>query len=155
MWLISRKRISLYFPQTHAFYTGGLVDNGWKLCEQQQPFENLNIASFAKCAEWPSKLRPEKYPTYGVPQTVSPKFSSVLLNGQPFSIYYTFYDFLIDSHVKIWKCHILFKAWLIVKKTNSLYSPMTANVLIKFGWHRMKTVVGVGFWNFQPHMVLY
>ena len=28
-------------------------------------------------------------------------------------------------------------------KSNSLYSTMVANVLIKFGWHRMKTLRGV------------
>ena len=51
--------------------------------------------------------------------------------------------FPIDSHVKTTKRHKLFVTWWIAKKSNSLYSPMAANVLIKFGWHRMKTVGGV------------
>ncbi len=63
--------------------------------------------------------------------------------------------FLIDSHVKISKCHKIFKTWPNAKKSNSLYSTMIANVLIKFGWHQMKTVGGVAFWPFQLHMVLY
>ncbi len=64
--------------------------------------------------------------------------------------------FPIDSHVKISKCHKIFKTCPIAKKSNSLqlYSAMVANVLIKFGWLRMKTVGGVAFWNFQPHMAL-
>ena len=53
--------------------------------------------------------------------------------------------------IKISKCHKIFKTWLIAKKSNSLYFTMVANVLIKFGWHWMKTLGGVAFWNFQPH----
>ncbi len=40
--------------------------------------------------------------------------------------------FPIDPHVKISKCHKIFKTWPIAKKSNSLYSTMLANVLIKF-----------------------
>ena len=43
----------------------------------------------------------------------------------------------------------------IAKISIILYSPMTAVFIIKFGPDRMKTVGGVAFCNFQPHMVLY
>ena len=43
---------------------------------------------------------------------------------------------------EISKCHKIFKTWPIATKSNSLYFTMVANVLIKFGWHRMKTVGG-------------
>ncbi len=52
------------------------------------------------------------------------------------------------------KVSIFLKTWPIAKKSNSLYSPIVANVLIKFGWHQMKSEAGVEFQNFQPHMVL-
>ncbi len=70
---------------------------------------------------------------YGVPMTTSLKFSYVSLYGRPFSRYCIFYEFPIDSHLKNSKCHKIFKTWLIAKKSNSLYSTMAANVLIKFG----------------------
>ena len=63
--------------------------------------------------------------------------------------------FPIDSHVKMSKCHKICKTWPIAKKSDSLYSTMVANVLIKFGWHWIKTVGGEAFWNFRPHIVLY
>ncbi len=47
-----------------------------------------------------------------------------------------------------------FKTFLIAKQSNNVYSPMASNVLIQFGRQRMKTVVGVMFWNSLSHVVL-
>ncbi len=41
--------------------------------------------------------------------------------------------FPIHSHVKISKCHKIFGTRPMAKKSNSLYSFMVANVLMKFG----------------------
>ncbi len=49
--------------------------------------------------------------------------------------------------------HEKYPTYEIAKKSNSLYSPMVANVL-KFGWDQMKTVEEVVFWKFKSHMVL-
>ncbi len=86
-----------------------------------------------------------------VPRTASPKFSSVSLYGQHFSRYCTFYDFPIEFYLKISKCYIFFKTWLIAKK---LYSTMVVNGLMKIDWRWVKPVGGVAFSNFQSHIVL-
>ena len=52
-----------------------------------------------------------------VPRTASPKFSSVSLYGQHFSRYCTFYDFPTEFYLKISKCYIFFKTWLVAKET--------------------------------------
>ena len=71
-----------------------------------------------------------------------PNVLSVSLYDQSFLRYSTF-----DSYVKISNCHKIF--YFLAK---SLYSPMTALLIIKFGPGRMKTVGGA-FCNFQAHMV--
>ncbi len=89
------------------------------------------------------------YPTYVHYGTQIPKFSSVSLYDQPFSRYFTFQDFPINSHVRISKCYKIFKTCRIAKRSNP-----PDNGLIKFGSHQMKTVGPVVIWNFKPHMVL-
>ena len=88
---------------------------------------------------WTQMIRPQKHTTHGIPRTGSPKFPSGLLYSEPFSRYCIIVPFLLT--------------WPIAKTCHSLHSPMVANVL-KFGWHRIKTVGAVAFWNFQPHVVL-
>ncbi len=68
---------------------------------------------------WTQMTWPEMYSTWGDPYTASSKFSSVSLYGQSFSRYCTFYDFSIDSHVEITKCHKIFKTWPIAKKATA------------------------------------
>ncbi len=58
---------------------------------------------------WTQRIRHKKYLTYAVRRTTSPIFSSVSFYDQPFSRNCTFYDFPIDSHVKISKYHKIFK----------------------------------------------
>ena len=134
----------------------------WKLGEELS-FKNCKISQSAILQSAPNDpknqiqgIGNQKCPTYVHCRTRGPGVPSF----HPFrSMINRFWDiphfrFPIDSHVKISKCHKIFKTWLIAKKSTSAYSTMVANVLIKFGWHRMKTV-GVAFWNFQPQMVLY
>ena len=96
----------------------------------------------------------QKYPTYVYCRTPSPKFSSVSLYNPLFSRYCTFYDFPIVSHVKISKCHKIFNRWHIGKTFITLYFHIAALLIMKFGSDWIKSVGGVAFWNFQPHMVL-
>ena len=81
--------------------------------------------------------------------SLSPTFSSVLLYDHPFSRYCTFYDFFIDSHVKISKCHKIFNFGYIAKTSITLCPIMTALFIIRFGSDRMKTG-GVAFEIFAP-----
>ncbi len=87
----------------------------------------------------------QKYLIHAHCSTPSPKFSSVSLHDQPFLRYSTFYDFPIDCHVKISKCHKIFKFWQIAKTFIILHPLMTALFIIKFGSGRIKSVGGVAF----------
>ncbi len=87
----------------------------------------------------------QKVPTYVHCSTQSSKFYPFRSTISRFRYNIHILGFPIDSHVKISKCHNIFKTWPIAKKNDSLYSTMVANVLIKFGWHQMKTVGGEVF----------
>ncbi len=63
--------------------------------------------------------------------TMSTKFHPLLSKANCFQDILHFMIY-INYHVKIPKCHRIFKTWLIAKKSNSKYSPMVANVLMKF-----------------------
>ena len=81
-----------------------------------------------------------KYPTYMHCSTPSPTFSSVSLYDQPFlrhSAVTPILKFKSDTKFLI--------VWQIAKISITLYSPMTAVFIIKFGPDRMKTVGGVAF----------
>ncbi len=58
---------------------------------------------------------------------------------------FSFDDFLSDSHVKLSKCHTVFKTRSITKNSNNLYVAIIANVLKKFASDWMKTVGEVAF----------
>ncbi len=90
----------------------------------------------------------QKYPTYVHSSTQSPNFLPVWVYDLPFSRYSTFYDFPIDSHVKISKCHKIFKFWQIANIYHNFCSLMTPLFIIKFGSDWIKTGGGVGFSNF-------
>ncbi len=119
--------------------------------------ENSKIGNFTKCTEWSQT----KFKQSGIKSTLHmstvvprvPNFHPFRPTISRFRDNIHILGFPIDSHVKISKCHKMFSTWPIVKKSDSLYSTVVANVLIKFGWHQMKTVGGA-FWNFQPRVVL-
>ncbi len=131
----------------------------WKLLKEYH-FENHRIRNFANCTTWPQNqtqgIRHQKYTQYMcnvVPQVPNfCPFRSAIGHFQDFPI--DFRGLPIDSHVKISNCHNIFKFWQIAKISITVYFPMTALLIIKFGSNQMKTVGGVAFWNFQPHMVL-
>ena len=64
------------------------------------------------------------------------------------------FSFPIDSYAKF-KSDTKFLIWGQSDKISiTLYSPMTAVFILKFGLDRMKNVRGVAFCNFQRHRVL-
>ncbi len=78
-----------------------------------------------------------------------PKFRQFCSTISRFEIFYSL-GFTIDAYIKTSKCQESFKTWPIAQKSDSLYSAMVANVLIKFVWHEMKTVGGEAFEIYSP-----
>ncbi len=92
------------------------------------PFENLNIQNFApNDPKLNSNDLTQKVPTYGDPNTVSPKFSSASPYDQPFSKYSTliFYDLPSTPMLKFRSARKILKRGRLPRKVhvhcNSLY----------------------------------
>ncbi len=88
----------------------------------------------------------QKYPTYVHCSSPSPKFSSTISRCWDIPNF----RFPIDSYIKISKCHIFFLIWGQITNISiisiTLYFPMTAVFIIKFGPDQIKTI-GVAFCN--------
>ena len=65
------------------------------------------------------RIKHKKYPTYAVPRTTSPTFTHVSLYDQPFSRCCTFWDFSVDFHVKIPRCHKCLKLGRLPRKVKA------------------------------------
>ncbi len=145
IWHVARKSNSLYSRRL-PYFTWSLM----KVCEKW-PFENLNIGNFAKWTEWPQpELKESDMKRPYIFKTRVPDFHPFRSTLSHFQIIAHFYDFPIESHAKIPKCHKIFKTWPNVKKSNSLYSTMAVNVPITFGWVHVKIIGRVAYWHFQP-----
>ncbi len=72
----SAKNVIAYISSWWLYFVRRLVEIWWKL------LKNRGIRNYAKCTEWPKTNLKES----GIKSTLSPKFSSVSLHDQPFSI---------------------------------------------------------------------
>ena len=119
----------------------------WVKTMAAETVESVKIENFPKNTKWPQTEL--KWPDLGLRVPNIYMFRSTFSRFQIFHILW----FSIDSDVKMSKCHKLFKTWLIAKKSNRMYSPMVANVLITFGRHQMKTLMRSGVLKFPAPYV--
>ncbi len=78
----------------------------------------------------------EKYPTYAPPRTAKPIFHPFRSTINHFQVIAYFKSFPSDCHVKISKCHKMFRTLPIANKCDSLCSTVVANVLkVWMRWH--------------------
>ncbi len=127
---IARNINSLYLPPDyHAFHKVWLkLDEHRKFCKVHR----------MTSTELSNDLTRKVFP-----RTANPKLSSVSVYGQSFSRYCTFYDFPIDSHVKISKCNKIVKLGRLPRKVIACIPPTVAGALTKFDWHCRKPI-GLG-----------
>ncbi len=122
------------------------MDENW---ERSRVFKNCKIGNFVKCTKWPQT----KFKESGIKSTFH--MSTIKPQVPNFHQFCSTISRFQDIP------HFTFSRWLPCKncatkflKLGRLPKKVPCSVLIKFGWHQMKTVGGEEFWNFQPHMVL-
>ncbi len=142
---IARKSDNLYFP----LITILSVKFGWNWMKTVGPVafwksKHRNLCKMHwMTPDWTQRIRHKMYPTYAVPRSMSPNFSSVSLYDQLFSSYSRFRTLRpLTTILKFRSAAKLLKLEVIAKKSNNLYFTMVDNVLIKCGWDQMKTVGG-------------